>query len=100
MTKLPALMALATSIFAAPGFGAQIPRKAPEFVFEWPGGQQQLLSSYKGKTIVLAFMYTTCPHCQKTAQLLTQIQKENEPKGGRRLGAVLDQGAPSRPVGV
>ena len=93
-----ALAASVSSIFAASGFAAQIPRKAPEFVFQLSGGQQQLMSMYKGKTIVLAFMYTTCPHCQKTAQLLTQIQKEYEPKGVQMLGAVFDQGAASRVV--
>ena len=91
-------MALATSIFAAPGFGAQIPRKAPEFVFKMADGSQQLLSMYKGKAIVLAFMYTTCQHCQKTAQILTQIQKEYEAKGVQMLGAVFDQGAEQRVV--
>jgi len=91
-------MALAASIFVAPGFGAQIPRKMPEFVFQLPDGQQQLLSTYKGKTIVLAFMYTTCPHCQKTAKLLSQIQKEYEGKGVQVLGAVFDQGATARAV--
>ncbi|MGA2712800.1 MAG: TlpA disulfide reductase family protein [Bryobacteraceae bacterium] len=98
MTKLLALMALATSTFTAPGFGAQIPRKAPEFVFKMADGSQQLLSMYKGKAIVLAFMYTTCPHCQKTAQVLTQIQKEYAAKGVQMLGAVFDQGAAQRVV--
>ncbi len=89
-------MALAASVFAAPGFGAQVPRKASEFVFQMVDGPQQLLSQYKGKTIVLALMFTTCPHCQKTAQILTQVQKEYEPKGVQVLGAVFDQGAASR----
>ena len=51
---------------------------------------------YKGKTIVLALMYTTCPHCQKTAQLLTKVQTEYAAKGVQVLGAVFDQGAASR----
>jgi len=89
-------MALAAFGFAAPGFGAKIPRKAPEFVFQMVDGPQQLLSQYKGKTIVLAFMYTTCPHCQKTAQALAAIQKEYAAKGVQVLGAVFDQGAASR----
>jgi peroxiredoxin len=98
MSRLPALMALAVSIVAIPGFGAQIPRKAPEFVFQMVGAPQQLLSMYKGKTIVLAFMYTTCPHCQKTSGVLTQVQKEYAAKGVQVVGAVFDQGAASRAV--
>ena len=92
------MIALATSIFAAPGFGAQIPRKAPEFVFKMADGSQQLLSMYKDKAIVLAFMYTTCPHCQKTAQVLTTIQKEYAARGVQMLGAVFDKGAEQRVV--
>ena len=98
MTKLLASVALAASIFAAPGFGAQIPRKAPEFVFQMVGGPQQLLSMYKGKTIVLALMYTTCPHCQKTAAVLAQVQKEYQAKGVQVLAAVFDQGGQTRVV--
>jgi peroxiredoxin len=93
MRKLLAVAALATSLFA----GATLPRKAPEFVFQMaPDGHQQLLSAYKGKTIVLAFMYTTCPHCQKTAGVLAQIQKEYASRGVQVLGAVFDPGAPRR----
>jgi peroxiredoxin len=105
MTKLLPLMALATSVFATTVFAAtasapapQIPRKAPEFVFKMADRSQQLLSMYKGKTIVLGFFYTTCPHCQKTAQILTQIQKEYAPKGVQMLAAVFDQGAEQRVV--
>src|SRR6266853_2283577 len=91
MRKLLVLMALATALFAA-----QVPRKAPEFVFQMVDGPQQLLSMYKGKTIAVAFMYTTCPHCQKTAQVLAQVQKEYAGKGVQVLGAVFDQAAASR----
>jgi peroxiredoxin len=95
MIKFPALM-LAASILAAPVFGAQIPRKAPEFVLQLKDAPPQLLSSYKGKTIVLAFLYTTCQHCQKTAGILAQVQKEYEAKGVQVLAAVFDDGAANR----
>lgn len=98
MTKLLPLMALATSLFAVSAPQAQIPRKAPEFVFKMTGGSQQLLSTYKGKTIVLAFLYTTCPHCQKTARVLSDVQKEYAAKGVQILAAVFDQGAEQRVV--
>jgi peroxiredoxin len=73
-----------------------VPRKAGEFVFQMVGGPQQLLSMYKGKTIVLALMYTTCPHCQKTAQVLAKVQTEYAAKGVQILGATFDQGAAGR----
>jgi peroxiredoxin len=82
----------------APQKGPAIPRKANEFVFKMPDGSQQLLSSYRGKSVVLALMFTTCPHCQNTAQLLTKIQPEYSGKGVQILGAVFDQEAASRAV--
>jgi peroxiredoxin len=72
---------------------APLPRKAPEFVIQNPDGKQQLLSSYKGKVVVLALMFTTCSHCQKTAGILSGIQKEYESKGVQVLGATFDQAA-------
>jgi peroxiredoxin len=100
MRKLFVLMALAGSLAAgtapAPAKAPVLPRKAAEFVFNNVDGPQKLLSMYRGKTIVLALMYTTCPHCQKTAQVLAQVQKEYAAKGVQILGAVFDQGAPGR----
>jgi peroxiredoxin len=95
MRKLIVLIGLATALFAgqAPKKVPVVPRKAAEFVFLEVGAPQQLLSMYKGKTIVLAFMYTTCPHCQKTAQVLTKVQTEYAAKGVQVLGAVFDQDA-------
>jgi peroxiredoxin len=85
MTKLPVLAALATSLFAA-----QLPRPASEFVLKMVTGPDQLLSAYKGKTIVLAFMYATCPHCQKTAGVLSQLQTEYAAKGVQVVGVLFD----------
>src|SRR5690348_3757727 len=90
MKTFLAFVALAASLPAA-----QIPRPAGEFVLKG-GGPEQLLSSYKGKTIVLAFMYATCPHCQKTAGVLEQVQKEYAPKGVQVLGVLFDNGDSQR----
>jgi peroxiredoxin len=68
-------------------------RKAPEFVIESPKGKQTLLSSYRGKDVVLAFMFTTCSHCQKAAVQLAKIQDEYGAKGVQILGATFDKEA-------
>jgi peroxiredoxin len=39
------------------------------------------LSSYRGKVVVLALISTTCPHCQKECEILTQMYTEMRPKG-------------------
>jgi thiol-disulfide isomerase/thioredoxin len=91
MRKLLAFVLLASSLGAA-----QLPRKAGEFVIQMPDGPAQLLSAYQGKTVVLAFMYTTCPHCKHTAQVLAQVQKEYAGKGVQILGAAFDAGSAFR----
>jgi len=60
----------------------QIPRKSPEFQINMTGGKPPiLLSSYKGKVIVLAGILTTCPHCQHSITLLSKLQNELGPRG-------------------
>ncbi len=81
-----AFVALTVSAFATP----PVPRKSPEFTFVEPSGQQILLSSLKGKIVVMPFMFTTCPHCQRYAQDLTQLQKEFAPRGVVFLGTVFN----------
>jgi thiol-disulfide isomerase/thioredoxin len=63
-----------------------LPRKSPEFsiVEVTPQGQPgktTLLSSYRGKVVVLAFVHTTCTHCQAFCQELTKLHVELGPKG-------------------
>jgi peroxiredoxin len=95
---LPAAAALALSSLVATVAlaAAPVPRKAPEFVILNPDGKQQLLSSYRGKVVVLALMFTTCPHCQKTATYLAGLQKEYADKGLQVLGATWDPQAKSQ----
>ena len=81
-----AFVALTVSAFATP----PLPRKSPEFTVTDPSGKQVLLSSLRGKIVVMPFMFTTCPHCQRFAQDLTQLQKEFGPRGVVFLGTVFN----------
>lgn len=81
---------LATTVFVSSAVPATVPRKAPEFGFELPGGKQVLLSQYKGKAVVLAFYSTTCPHCQNTAMTLQRFQNEFGPQGLQVLGVCFN----------
>lgn len=75
--------------------GAEVPRKAGEFVIEFPGGKQELLSQkLKGKKVtMLAFISTTCPHCQTLAQSLSKMQKEYGKQGFQAILVAYDEGA-------
>jgi len=116
MRKLPAVtpaLTLAAALFAqimfvqtmfaqtkAPAPAAKAPAKQPwqierpagEFVIHMTDGSQKLLTSYRGKVVVMAFMYTTCTHCQATAHLLAKINTEYANKGVQILGVVIDAG--------
>lgn len=85
-----ALFALTITTFVAPASAMPpVPRKSPEFTITDPSGKQILLSSFKGKLVVLPLMFTTCPHCQHEAQILTKLSKELGP-GVQMLGAAFN----------
>ena len=77
MKKILAMMTLAAIAAAA----AEVPRKTPEFVIQMLDGKDQLLSKYRGKMVVIEFFSPTCPHCQKTVQVLQKLFMELGPKG-------------------
>jgi len=81
---------LATALSFSAVAGSPVPRKAPEFVIQSPSGKQTLLSSYRGKDVVLAFMFTTCPHCQKAAPQFARLQDEYGARGVQFLAATFD----------
>lgn len=73
--------------------GQQVPRPAGEFAITLPNRQVTLLSQYAGKVVVLAFISTTCPHCQHTTQVLSAIQNEYGPRGVQVLAAAFNPDA-------
>jgi len=81
-----AFVAFTVTAFATP----PVPRKSPEFTVTDPSGKQVLLSSLRGKIVVMPFMFTTCPHCQREAQMLTTLQKEFAGRGVVMLGTVFN----------
>ncbi|MCU1258463.1 MAG: Redoxin domain protein [Bryobacterales bacterium] len=81
---------LALVLAAGAAFSAQVPRQAPELAIRMPDGSQKLLSSYRGKTVVVAFVFTTCPHCQRMMGTLSGIQKEYAAKGVQVLASAFN----------
>ena len=72
---------------------ADLPRKAPDFTINLPGGKTLPLSQYKGHPVVLAFILTTCSHCQKTVGVLAKDQAEYGPRGLQVLASAIEQNA-------
>lgn len=79
-----------TWLAAVMGCAAQVPRPSPDFGITLTGGKQIQLSQYKGKVCVLAFILTTCPHCQQTVGYLSALQNEYGPRGFQVLASAIE----------
>jgi peroxiredoxin len=88
---LATLALLGGALLAAVMPAAEIPRPAPDLAIPLPDGKQLKVSDYRGKVLCLTFILTTCPHCQKTTQLLNGIYKDLAPKGFDVVEAALNQ---------
>ena len=78
----------------APLQAQQVPRKVGEFAIQIPEGKPISLAAYKGKPVLLAFILTTCPHCQHAVELLNKLQPEYAPRGLQMLASAIDQDGP------
>lgn len=96
-------IATVTAILAAalPAFAVMppVPRPAKELVITEPSGKKTLLTSMKGKVVIVQFLYTTCPHCQHFSQVLTKMSADLAPKGVQMLGLAFDD-PPNAPPGT
>jgi peroxiredoxin len=59
----------------------QLSRKAPEFIVTKPSGKQIFLSSFKGKVVVMEFMFIGSPKCIRLAQMLDALQRDLGSRG-------------------
>ena len=85
-TLLTAFLAFGIALQAA----APVPRQAPELKIVEATGKTHMLSDYKGKVVILQFLYTWCPHCQNTAQMLSKLQSELGPQGLEVIGIAFN----------
>lgn len=84
---------LGACLAVMPVTGAQVPRPAPDLSFFLPSGKVIELEKYKGRVIALEFLLTTCPHCQRTSQLMQKLYQEYEGRGFQPLGVAINDGA-------
>jgi peroxiredoxin len=81
-------MALATSVFALPT--VTVLRKSPEFTIADSSGKITQLSSFKGKVVVMEFLFVKSQHCIRVATTLNKLNTELGPKGFQAVGIVFD----------
>jgi cytochrome oxidase Cu insertion factor (SCO1/SenC/PrrC family) len=91
MTLRRALGALLILVFVASAM--DLPRKSPALEIGMNGGKPLQIEGYRGKAVVLAFILTTCPHCQHTTGILKQLQTDYGPRGVQIVEAAVDQNA-------
>ncbi|HML16212.1 MAG TPA: TlpA disulfide reductase family protein [Bryobacteraceae bacterium] len=83
------LAALSTAAFAMP----PLPRRSPEFTITQARGKDVLLSTYRGKVVALAFVFTTCIHCQVYSSMINAMQKDLGPRGFQAIDVAWNQDA-------
>ncbi len=50
--------------------------EAPDFTLWTPTGEKVRLADYRGRTVLLEFFATWCPHCQREAKHLVELSKK------------------------
>jgi peroxiredoxin len=81
-------MAVAYGLFAA-----EMARPSPPFEILRLGGPALRVSQYRGKIVALAFIETTCPHCQELTGTLKSIVRDYTVRGVAVLECAFDDGA-------
>ncbi len=78
-------------VAAAPVAFADAGRKAPPFETKSLIGRRIRLEDYKGKTLVLVFWATWCPHCRRYLSAMQQLHKEYAAKNVEMLALSVDE---------
>ena len=91
MTRLSVRSAILAIALASCAFAAMpVPRPSKEFTFVDSTGRQSLLSSFKGKVVVIQFLSTTCPHCQALSRTLSKMSGDMGP-GVQFIGVAFNE---------
>ena len=67
-----------------------LPRRSPELSINEPGGKTTMLSGFKGKVVVLEFLFVRSQHCMRVARVLNQLQQELGTRGLQSIGIAFD----------
>jgi peroxiredoxin len=82
------VLAVVASTFALSSSPAL--RKSPEFTIHESTGKTLLLSSFKGKVVVLEFLFIKSEHCLRVAKTLNKLHNEFGPRGFQSVGITFD----------
>jgi peroxiredoxin len=101
MTLRRFISAIVSTTLAASSLLAQAPapRKSPEFSINKSSGEDVLLSSFKGKVVVMEFMFIGSSHCLELAAMLNKLQADLSPRGFQAIAVAFGQHADQAMVG-
>jgi thiol-disulfide isomerase/thioredoxin len=88
VTSIMVVLILAVSALASAA--GTVPRKSPEFTISQPSGKSTLLSSFKGKVVVVEFLFIKSEHCLRVARTLNKLHRELGARGFQPVGIVFD----------
>jgi len=88
ITSMFLLTVLVTSVFALPT--VTVLRKSPEFAIVDSSGKTTQLSSFKGKVVVMEFLFVKSQHCMRVAATLNKLNAEMGTRGFQAVGIVFD----------
>jgi thiol-disulfide isomerase/thioredoxin len=91
MQRLTSSIVLLTLLtFTVAASEAPVPRKSTDFTISEPSGKKVLLSSFKGKVVVIEFLFIRSQHCMRVAQTLNKLHAELGTRGFQPVGVVFD----------
>jgi peroxiredoxin len=80
--------------------GPPVPRPAQEIAIETPQGKLSAPRAFRGKVVLMQFLYTTCTHCQATARMLSGLERELGPRGLKVVGIAFNEEAQNNPEAI
>jgi peroxiredoxin len=72
---------------------ASLPRKSPEFTITEPGGKTTMLSSFRGKVVVVEFLFLGSEHCMRVAMTMNKLNGELGSRGFQPVGVAFGPNA-------
>jgi len=88
LSYLIMVFTLAVLAGAAPPPG--VSRKSPELNIAEPSGKTTLLSSLRGKVVIIEFLFIQSDHCIRVARTLNNLNSELGARGFQPVGIVFD----------
>jgi peroxiredoxin len=90
-TSLMILLIVTTVPLALPA--PSLPRKSPDFSINEPGGKTTMLSAFKGRVVVIEFLFLGSQHCMRVALTMNKLYSELGARGLQPVGIAFGPNA-------